>query len=239
MSRASPPPRFDEEFLSWFREETEAAWDEYRPRTFDQYVAGRVGGHDWQAGTRWTCDLVARDIDELERRWGVAFPADYCLFLRNLHATDRPRTGALYRGGYELVPAVGPGVYHWLRDQSAMRAALEDVVQGLVFDVENNVLWPDEWGRRPSQRGEREQVVREQVAAAPKLAPIFMHRALVIEPARPGNPVLSIHQSDIIVYGGDLRSYLLTEFAALLPPGSKPTPDPNGGGHAVPFWLDL
>lgn len=146
MSRASPPPGFDEEFISWFREETEAAWDEYRPRTFDQYVAGRVGGHDWQAGTRWTCDLADRDIDEIERRWGLAFPADYRLFLRSLHATDRPRTGALYQGGYELVPAVGPGVYHWLHDESAMRAALEDVVQALVFDVENNVLWPDAGG---------------------------------------------------------------------------------------------
>lgn len=239
MSRAGPPPGFGEEFLDWFRQETQAAWAEYRPRTFDEYVAGRVSGRDWQAGTRWTCDLAERDIDEIERRWGLAFPADYRLFLRSLHATDRPRIGALYRGGNELVPAVGPGVYHWLRDEAAIGAALEDVVQGLVFDVENNALWPEEWGRRPSDPGEGERVVRARVAAAPKLAPIFMHRALVIEPRVSGNPVLSIHQSDIIVYGGDLRSYLLTEFAALLPSANKPALNPSGEWNPVSFWLDL
>lgn len=239
MTRAGPPPGFDEEFLNWFRQETEAAWAEYRPRTFDQYVAGRVGGHDWQAGTQWTCDLAERDIDEIERRWGLAFPADYRLFLRVLHATDRPRIGALYGGSNELVPAGGPGVYHWLRDESAIGAALEDVVQGLVFDVENNVLWPGEWGPRSANADDRERVVRARVAAAPKLAPIFAHRALVIEPRTSGNPVLSIYQSDIIVYGGDLRAYLLTEFASLLPPDSKPTVNPGGVWNPVTFWLDL
>ena len=74
----------------------------------------------------------------------------YRLLLRSLHATDRPRTGARYNGGNELVPTVGPGVCHWLRDESGIRGALEDVVQGLLFDVENNALWPDEWGPRPS-----------------------------------------------------------------------------------------
>jgi hypothetical protein len=175
----------------------------------------------------------------VERKWGLHFPPDYRLFLRCLHATDRPRTGALWSGGHHLVPATGPGVYHWKHDAAAIAAALEDVVGGLPFDVENNLLWPDEWGPRPAIRGDRERVVREQVAGAPRLAPIFAHRSLLLEPAVPGNPVLSIHQSDIIAYGGDLRSYLLTEFASLLPPGSSTPPGQTRPLNDVRFWLDF
>lgn len=234
-----PPTGFNEDFLLWFREETEATWASYKPLAFEAYVAGRAGGLDWQAGTRWTRDLDERAIDDIERQWGLRFPSDYRLFLRFLHATDRPRKGALYAGGYELVPAEGPGVYHWRHDEASIRAALEAVVEGIVFDVENNVLWQERWGARPSTAQERERVVRAQILAAPRLAPMFGHRALVLEPCVTGNPVLSIHQSDIIVYGGDLRTYLLTEFSALLPSGLAPTPSPSDTWNAVRFWLDL
>lgn len=236
---ALPPTGFNEDFLAWFREETEATWARYKPRTFEAYVVGRVGGLDWQVGTRWTRDLDERAIDGIERHWGLRFPADYRLFLRCLHATDLPRRGALYAGGDEFVPAEGPGVYHWRHDEASIRAALEAVVDGILFDVDNDVLWPEAWGPRPPGVTERERVVRAQVTAAPGLAPIFGHRALVLEPPIPGNPVLSIHQSDIIVYGGDLRGYLLAEFASLLPPGSASAPNPSGSWNLVSFWLDL
>lgn len=235
----APPAGFNEDFLGWFQSETEATWASYQPRGFDAYVAGRVGGTDWQADTRWTRDLDEGAIDDVERRWGLPFPPDYRLFLQCLHATDRPRIGALYAGGHDLVRATRPGVYHWKHDEPAIRAALEAVVEGLLFDVENNVLWQEGWGPKPATVHEREQVVRAQIAAAPRLAPIFGHRALVLEPGLPGNPVLSIHQSDIIVYGGDLRSYLLTEFAALLPPGSSPAPNAAGAWNPVRFWLEF
>lgn len=58
---------------------------------FDAYVAGRVGGTDWQAGTRWTRDLDEGAINDVERHWGLRFPADYRLFLRCLHATVQER----------------------------------------------------------------------------------------------------------------------------------------------------
>lgn len=37
------------------------------------------------------------------------------------------------------------------------------------------------------------------------------HRYLPAEPCEAGNPVLSVHQTDIIVYGHDLRAYLRNE----------------------------
>jgi hypothetical protein len=39
-----------------------------------------------------------------------------------------------------------------------------------------------------------------------------MHRMMPAEPHLSGNPVFSVHQTDIIVYGKDLRDYLTHEF---------------------------
>jgi hypothetical protein len=58
--------------------------------------------------------------------------------------------------------------------------------------------------------------VRDLAAAAPRLIPVFGHRYLLAEPCQTGNPVLSIYQTDVVVYGADLRCYLLAEFAGLL-----------------------
>ena len=51
--------------------------------------------------------------------------------------------------------------------------------------------------------------------AAPKLVPIIGHRYLLAEPCKAGNPILSIYQSDIIIYGVTLHNYFLTEFEDL------------------------
>jgi hypothetical protein len=49
-----------------------------------------------------------------------------------------------------------------------------------------------------------------------RLIPIIGHRYLLAEPATAGYPVLSVYQSDIIVYGADLHDYLVFEFADLI-----------------------
>jgi hypothetical protein len=50
------------------------------------------------------------------------------------------------------------------------------------------------------------------LAAAPKLIPVFLHRMMPDEPRKAGNPVFSVHQTDIIYYGHDLPDYLRQEF---------------------------
>jgi len=102
--------------------------------------------------------------------------------------------------------------YNWIDGQEYVEAALERVTYGLLFDVEHNVLWPESWGTKPDIAGKREQRVRELIAAAPKLIPVFEHRFLLAESCEAGNPILSIHQSDIIVYGVDLHDYFVIEF---------------------------
>jgi hypothetical protein len=50
------------------------------------------------------------------------------------------------------------------------------------------------------------------VADAPVLIPVCSHRYLPASPPQAGNPVFSVHQSDIIYYGANLLDYLQNEF---------------------------
>jgi len=69
--------------------------------------------------------------------------------------------------------------------------------------------------------GKALHVAGELVAAAPRLIPIYMHRMMPDEPHLPGNPVFSVHQTDIIHYGFDLADYLRNDFGL---PGREPWP---------------
>lgn len=83
----------DEDFLDWFRERTEEAWQGYQTRTFEDFVASGVGGRDWQQGTRWVGGLSEQEIAAIEERYHLCFPPDYRLFLKMLHSVDRLRVG--------------------------------------------------------------------------------------------------------------------------------------------------
>ncbi|GHO60945.1 hypothetical protein KSB_94200 [Ktedonobacter robiniae] len=75
------------------------------------------------------------------------------------------------------------------------------------------------------------------------IPPFYSHRYLLAEPCAAGNPVLSIYQSDIIVYSVDLRDYLLTEFGDLIgtptPYGSQLTQEKFARYQQIPFWGDF
>jgi len=85
------------------------------------------------------------------------------------------------------------------------------------------------------------------VDAAPHLIPVFGHRYVLAEPCRPGNPFFSIVQSDLIIYGANLRTYFLAEFADLLGLDSaavrryvaKAIHAGSATYAAIPFWGDL
>ncbi len=89
------------------------------------------------------------------------------------------------------------------------------------------------WGPKPSDLGDAFGVVRQQVADAPKLIPIYSHRYIPCEPSKEGNPIFSVYQTDIIHYGYDLTSYLVAEFAIPKPSWVATTPRP------IKFWSNL
>lgn len=192
------PPHFGEEFLDWFRQRSEETWANGTPR--------------W----RWLPGLSDVEIASIERRWNIRFPPDYHLFLRLLHAVGEETPGA-GRSSKRLVPVrKSKIVYNWLLDTQDLRGMFAWPLDGLAFDLEHSDLWLPEWGERPPTEHARRMRLREAISTAPKLIPITSHRYLLAEPFRAGNPVLSVYQADIIIYGADLRRYLLVEFANLL-----------------------
>jgi hypothetical protein len=244
------PEGFTDEFLGWFRRRTESYWATHEVATLADYVRRGVGGSDWQQGTRWLNGLSDDEIDGVERRWSLRFPPDYRLFLRRLHSVDRPMTGAYFRDpqdGDRLVPDESPSFYNWLTDTEAIQGRFDWLLEGLEFDLEQNVLWRESWGPKPATLEAQKERVRELVAAAPKLIPVFSHRYLLAEPCQEGNPVLSVYQSDIIVYGHDLRSYFQMEFYGLLgltraeiePLVTKEINGRFAQYMAIPFWGEL
>ena len=103
-------------------------------------------------------------------------------------------------------------------------------LDGILFDVERNDFWLPEWGPRPVRIEDARALVEEHVSKAPRLIPIFAHRMMPDRPDRSGNPVLSVHQTDIICYGFDLDDYLRHEFGL---PGRKPWPSKV---RPIDFW---
>lgn len=269
----STPAHFDADFLDWFRARCEASWASLPQQTpgevLAQYVQGGAGGCTWQHNTRWLNGLSEEEVTEIERRWRLVFPPDYCLFLRHLHSLDRPMLcagylsegespqsaeaqGALataYVEKYEQYMALeeGPSFYNWLTDTPALEARFAWLWEGLQFDVEHNDLWLPSWGPKPVTLEAQKTRVRELVEEAPRLIPVFEHRYLLAEPCAAGNPVFSVWQSDIVVYGATLRDYLPFEFSRLLGLDAKALErETRARVHTrfpdyqdVPFWGEL
>jgi hypothetical protein len=67
------------------------------------------------------------------------------------------------------------------------------------------------------------------------MIPVYAHRYLPAGRGTCGHPVLSIWQTDIIIYGTDLADYIDREFSAPDRPISTDwTPPP-----LVPFWSEF
>jgi hypothetical protein len=184
-------------------------FDEEFLRCLDQVTGGlqaTAGGLRF-CGTDYNKGISDAQISAAEKAVGATFPDDLRLFLRNLHD-----------------PA---GVFFpWTQVTTKLYAnKMDRLVDGFLFDVEKNGLWLDSWGARPSAKSERAEFVRAEIARWPKLVPIIGHRFMAIEPLATGNPVFSIHQSDVIYYGPDIGRFLCNEFLRI------------GLGSSVDGWM--
>ena len=156
--------------------------------------------------------LTDGEVSAVESRFGFRFPPD----LREFLQTALPR---------------GPHFPDWRSgDEASLRSWLDQPREGVLFDVEHNGFWLQEWGLRPGSLADALLLASDHIEAAPRLIPIFMHRMMPDDPHLPRNPVLSVHQTDIIYYGFDLADYFRHEFHL---PGREPWPE-----HVRPirFW---
>lgn len=149
--------------------------------------------------TRLWKGLTSKEVTSIEARFGWTLPPDLAAMLR------------------QGLPA-GPEWPDWRGVATGKAEACETIerrlawpLDGMLYDIEHNTFWDENWGERPAKLSNAFEVARAAVRAAPVLIPVYSHRYLPAEPTEAGNPVFSVHQMDIIVYGRDLRSYLRAE----------------------------
>ncbi len=221
------PPQFDEQFLAWFRRRTEKSWSLYELKDFD--TDWQVW-QDWFEGLsdqevteieqywhelRWLGGLSNQEITEIEQHWQLQFPPDYRLFLKTLHCMNKKIIG--FDEECMGMKEYDDSTYsNWQTHQKEIEKKYEWIIEGMLFDVQNGI-WRPGWGEEPITAKAQEARVRELVAAAPRIIPIVGNCYLLIEPCQSGNPVLSIQQTDIIVYSPDLYSFFLSEVSMRSP----------------------
>ncbi len=160
--------------------------------------------------------LSAAELAEVQRRYGIRFAADH----RALLSAGLP---------------VGDGFPDWRHGNAGeLRDLLRRPVEGVLFDVRENAFWYPGWGERPAAVPAAVRLAGSRLVEAPPLVPIYRHRYLPGVGGPSGHPVLSVSQTDIIVYGADLPRYLRAEF------GGGYRPELVEGARAtVPFWSEL
>ncbi|MCX5228607.1 hypothetical protein [Streptomyces sp. NBC_00233] len=139
--------------------------------------------------------LSEAELDAVEARFGFGFSADHRVFLA------------------AGLPLGSPSWPDWRDgDPDDLAHRLAGPVEGLLFDVEHNGFWHPDWSPRPAEPSEALRVARAESASVPPLIPVYGHRYLPGTPGEWGHPVLSVVQTDIIVYGNDLTDYVRHEF---------------------------
>ncbi|ALO10979.1 hypothetical protein AQF52_5385 [Streptomyces venezuelae] len=139
--------------------------------------------------------LTEQELDAIETRFGFTFSADHRVFL----AAGLPH-------GSSRWPDWRNG------DPEDLAERLAWPVEGVLFDVKNNVFWHPAWPPRPAETSEALRVARTELESVPQLVPVYAHRYLPGTTGEHGHPVLSVYQTDIILYGNDLPDYIHHEF---------------------------
>lgn len=156
--------------------------------------------------------LTDAEIFQTEKKYGFRFPLDLRGFLQTALPTGLPF--ADWRSADEL----------------EIRERLRTPFNGIMLDVEYNNFWLPEWGSQPTLLADARKIVESHFNKAPSLIPIYRHRMMPDRPLEAGNPVLSVHQTDIIYYGFNLEDYFRHEFGL---PNRKPGPSEV---RAIEFW---
>ena len=196
------------EFLHWVKDRTETIWQQ------DSFlVDDDMHKYSWLRDAKWQ-GLTPAEIDALEIKYNIKFTPDHRLFLEILHTIDK-----LEPYEYTESPEEDADVfiehhhffYNW-NDEQTIEEKSHWAYDTIFYDVaEEDGVWLKSWGERPKNKKEQEKIFAEWYNKAPKLLPIKAHRFIVSEPLASDNPILSIWGSDTIVYGWNLKSYLLRE----------------------------
>jgi hypothetical protein len=132
---------------------------------------------------------------------------------------------------------VSSGFFNWrYANREQITEQLLCPYEGICFDIEHNNFWLKEWGDKPSYLVDAFERAKQALTEAPTLIPILGHRYIPDQPHSAGNPVFSVHQTDIIYYGTNLLNYIENEFfQSFEREGYKL----EGEIREIAFWSDI
>lgn len=169
---------------------------------------------EWGDSNQWNNGFTDSEIISFEEKWQFTFPEQYRIFLSQLGA---PMSYSPMCRWIEEKNDMGlvdlPTFFDWKKDEKYIKNAIENVIEGLIFDIENNNLWRASWGEKPDSLDKQIAIFKDVFAKAPKLIPIQGNRYLLTVEIDGTYPILSVHQSDIIIYGYDFRKYLVLDMS--------------------------
>ncbi|MED5017399.1 SMI1/KNR4 family protein [Paenibacillus chibensis] len=118
----------------------------------------------------------------------------------------------------QIVLPISNGFVNW-RDCTGTEKSVNSIferlnwpLEGILFDIEHNSFWYDGWGVKPIDINEAKDLCKIRYLEVPTLIPIYSHRYISAYPLEYGNPIFSVHQTDIIYYGENLEEYFKVEF---------------------------
>jgi len=153
------------------------------------------------------------ELEAVQAFWNLRFPPDLVELLKE----HRPLLD-------------GPSSFDWLMTLT-IPERLDWPFESFWYDVAYNDVWWPEWGERPLDLEERKERLKEILAQAPRLIPLYGHRYIPEEPHESGNPVFSVYQTDVICYGVNLQDWIEREQGGW---SSKPWQRIK----EIPFWSE-
>lgn len=232
-------------FLIQFRRSAEIFWQNAPERPISYFQQAGVGGTSWQQGTCWKPGLSSEDIRDIEAGFDLQFPEEYYQLLRVLNTTNKGYRAFGLRGNKLQQCADRPIFYDWQNGQGDISDAWEATLEGLMFDVQYNSLWLESWGAKPETSEAQQAQLAKLIKAAPALLPVSGHRYMISYPLSEGCPVISVWQSDIIIYGVNLQHYLQQDFGPLCKDvagrfvSQQMQNNVFNEAKAIPFWGEL
>lgn len=196
------------EFLYWIKERTETFWSIDPNESDADFVCD-----DWAYKAKWI-GMKENEINKIEKTNNIQFSSYHREFLKILHTTDKKQVfehTKTFDEDAEVFYEERSYFYNWNTDIDDIKKSLNYVYEDLLEDTLNNRLWLKSWGLKPKSTDDRKKIFTKWYNNAPKLVPIYGHRFVISEPQETDNTILSIMGSDTIIYGVNMRHYLLNE----------------------------
>lgn len=211
MDKQIIPENF-EDFLYWVKETTERRW----ANLFKSKKDGNWWNHkhDLFQGAKWVDPLTDEEVDALEIKWKIKFPADFRSFLKILHRVDKCdyfQDEDFETGEIELIENE---LFHNWRDELLIKDRFDFPFECMRLDIFESQMpsWLKSWGEKPDSELECLTILNEWKEKAIRiLIPVNSHRYLVVTPNNESSHVISSYGFDTILYSLNLREHLINE----------------------------